>query len=369
MKILYVANIRFPTEKAHGIQIMKICEAFKLAGHDVELIVPSRSTQIKTDPFDYYAIKTKFPIRRLLTLDLTRYGRLWFYVQTAIFSISAFVYTFFRDKDIVFGRDEAPLLLISFHSKVVWETHTGGLNMFTKLLLNRKPKIISITQGLKDFYVNNGVKKESILVAPDGVDARQFDIPISKEEARNKVSLPQDKKIVLYTGHLYDWKGAHILAEAANFLPKDTSVVFVGGTEKDVESFKKRFGSIQNVSILGRKPYASMPLYMKAADVLTLPNSPVNDISSLYTSPMKLFEYMASNRPIVASDLPSIREILNESNSVLVIPDNPKLLADGIAKALNDSDFAKLLSDRSYSESKQYIWRERAESILLFIKA
>lgn len=369
MKIIYIANVRFPTEKAHGIQIMKMCEAFANNGHEIELVIPSRSTSVTGDPFTYYSIKKRFPIKRIFVVDLLKYGKFWFYVESLSFAISAFLYTLFKKKDVIFGRDELPLLMVSLHSKTVWETHRGGFSWSTKLLLRSKTLIVAITKGLKDFYIKNGVEPKRILIASDSVDVEQFDIKISKEEARKKLGLPQDKQIVLYTGHLYDWKGTHVLAQAAKFLPESILTVFVGGTDHDVKSFKERFGSIQNVSILGKKPYDLMPLYMKAADVLSLPNSPVNDISSLYTSPMKLFEYMASGSPIIASDLPSLREILSEHNAVLVKPDEPKLLADGVRKILTDHAFAERIGAHSYTDSKNYTWEKRAEVITSFIKA
>lgn len=369
MRITYIANIRFPTEKAHGIQIMKMCAAFAGLGHQVELVVPWRENSIKVDPFEYYSIKTRFPIKRVFSLDLIRFGRIGFNIHELTFALSAFFYTLFNKADVVFGRDEMPLLLASIHSRVVWETHTGSYNLAARALLMSRSKVIAITQGLKDFYTKRGASAKQILVAPDSVDAEQFDIPLSSTEARERIGLPKDKKIVLYTGHLYDWKGAHILAEAAAFMSSDISVVFVGGTEADIESFKKRFGQTPTISILGKKPYDQMPLYMKASDVLVLPNSPVNDISSLFTSPMKLFEYMASGRPIVASDLPSLREVLNEDNSILVPPDDPKALYEGIMSILSDEVVAKRISHKSHEDSKLYTWGNRAKSITSFITA
>ncbi len=370
MKIIYIANIRIPTEKAHGIQIMKMCEAFTNNGHDVELVVPWRINNLTQDPFEYYGLKGRFKITRIFSWDLIKYGRFGFIMQSFTFGFSSFFYTLFNSVDVVFGRDELPLLFISFHHKVVWETHTGSYNLSTKMLLKRCDIVVAITQGLKDFYMKNGVDEKKILVAPDAVDAEQFDINISMEEARTKLNLPKDKKIILYTGHLYDWKGAHILAQAAALLPDTTAVAFVGGTDNDIKNFKERFGDTKNIMILGKKPYEEMPMYLKAADILTLPNSPVNDISSLYTSPMKLFEYMAAGRAIIASNLASIREILEtERNAILVEPDRPELLAEGIKRIISDSALDKRISDEAYKDSKLYTWLNRARSIVSFIKA
>jgi len=111
-----------------------------------------------------------------------------------------------------------------------------------------------------------------------------------------------------------------------------------------------------------------IPKYLKSADVLVLPNSAKSTISLLYTSPMKLFEYMASCRPIIASDLPALREILNSKNSFLVAPDNARSLADGIRKILGDNDLAETISDQAAHDVLQYTWQKRASFILVEIE-
>jgi glycosyltransferase involved in cell wall biosynthesis len=99
-----------------------------------------------------------------------------------------------------------------------------------------------------------------------------------------------------------------------------------------------------------------------------LPNSKKSEISKKYTSPMKLFEYMASGIPIVASDLPSIREILNESNSVLVDPDIPKSIINGIIEVITNKSLANKISEQSFLDVENYTWSKRAINILEFIR-
>ena len=70
MKLIYFANVRIPTKKAHGLQIMKMVEAFALSGLEIELIIPWRFSKTKGDPFDYYQVKRIFKIKKLPSLDL-----------------------------------------------------------------------------------------------------------------------------------------------------------------------------------------------------------------------------------------------------------------------------------------------------------
>ena len=185
MRILYIANIRIPTEKAHGIQIMKMCEAFSDSGHDVTLVVPRRLNHIKDGPFKYYGVKKNFKIKKLPTLDLVRFGRVGFWVQSISFAISFFLYSIPKKVDVIYSRDELPLLLFSFFKKnIVWETHMPRDNIFSRVLIKRLKKLITISRGLKDFYFKKGVHEDKIIVAPDAVDIKKFDTDILKEEAR-----------------------------------------------------------------------------------------------------------------------------------------------------------------------------------------
>jgi len=125
--------------------------------------------------------------------------------------------------------------------------------------------------------------------------------------------------------------------------------------------------SIKNVILVGYVAPKQVPKYLAAADILILPNTSADDMSRLYTSPLKLFEYMAARRPIVASDLTSIREILNEQNSILVKPDDPAALVEGILKISENKALADSLVKKAFQDVQQYTWDKRAERILEFV--
>ena len=374
MKIMYLANIRIPTEKAHGIQIMNMCRTFAEKGINVELIIPWRYNPKfkRSDLFEYYSIERIFKVKKLPSLDLIvlNLPKIGFWVQSATFAISVFFYSLSRRVNIIYSRDWPHLFFLSFFKKrLVYEVHyLPRWLFFCRRVFKKARAIIVVTDSLKRTLLKNGVDGKKILVAPDGVDLEKFDINISKEETRRKLNLPLNKKIILYTGHLYLWKGVQILAESSKFLNKDVLVVFVGGTEKDENNFKEMNKGFKNVLVLGHRPHAQMPYYLKSADVLILPNSGKKNASRYWTSPMKMFEYMASQRPIVASDLPSIREILNENNSVLVEPDNPWALAKGIKSILNNENLSQRISQQAYTDVKKYTWDKRAQKILDFMR-
>ena len=211
-----------------------------------------------------------------------------------------------------------------------------------------------------------GIPAEKIVYWPNGTDAERFDIPLSASEARAKLGLPQDRKIVLYAGSLQRWKGVDTLVRATGLLPREILVCIVGGDTREIRAFETRNSKpeTRNLVFVGQKPWAEIPVWLKAADVLVLPNTGREDISRFHTSPMKLFEYMASSRPIVASDIPSIREIVDETMVFFAKPDDPRSFADAVQRAFSNPAEAARRAERSRQEVRKYTWGARAKKIL-----
>lgn len=375
MKIIYIANTRLPTEMAHGLQIMKMCQSFVKNGAQLELIVPWRfriSSLGKKDPFEYYRIDKVFKIKKIFCFDLTPLNRFLgpvsFLIQALSFSFFVLIYLLFNKADIIYSRERFSLFFISFLRKnTFFEVHKIHKRFF-KGILKRTKKIIVISEGLEKILVKKGIKRNKILISPDAVDLKDFNIKESKEKCRKKLRLPMNKNLILYTGHLYKWKGVETLALSSKFFDKDTIIVIVGGIKWYLTKFKKfvKRNKLKNILILGYQDYSKIPYFLKAADCLVLTGTKKSKTSKEYTSPMKMFEYMASKKPIVASDLSSFKGILNNNNSILVKSDNPKALADGIKKALN-IELAKKVSEKAYKDVQKYTWDNRVKQILKFI--
>ena len=154
--------------------------------------------------------------------------------------------------------------------------------------------IIVISDHLR---VNYLPYKKNILVAHDGVSLQRFGHTLDKQEARKQFGLAPDKNLSVYAGTVSKLKGIDYLIEAARLLPE---VDFLLAGPFSVEFQNKGFSP--NIKFLGKKEQKDIAVLLQAADVLLLPH-PKGEYSQ---SPMKLFEYMASGTPIVASRLPSI---------------------------------------------------------------
>jgi len=373
MRLIYFVNARIPTEKAYGFAISKICEKFANLGYEVVLVLPKYRKKDKEDIYKYYGIKNNFKIKKVFNINLIGkfefFHKFFFLLQNFSFLISSLFVKIKKD-DLIYLRNIEGLLFWPWKTKNVFlEIHfLSKKDKFFLFLIKRAKKIIVITRKLKDRLIDYGISEKKILVVPDGVDLEEFSIKESQKECRLKLDLPLDKKIILYNGNMYPWKGAHILAEAGKYLDNNYQIVFVGGSEYEIKEFRSKFSDQENISIVGYKHHWQMPYWLKAADIFSLPNSGKEDISKYWTSPLKMFEFMAVKRPIIASNLPSLREILNKKNSFLVKPDNPEEIAKAIKFLLNNSDFSANLSEQAFNDVKKYTWLGRADKIIKFIK-
>jgi glycosyltransferase involved in cell wall biosynthesis len=216
-----------------------------------------------------------------------------------------------------------------------------------------------------------GFPVERMLLQPNAVDVSYFEISQSLEDARRQLGLPINKRIALYTGHLFSWKGVYALADAAAYVPDNTAVYFVGGTVDDRFALQQyvRSRRIPNIEFLPHQEHAKIPVFLRAADVLILPNTAKENASKYETSPVKLFEYLAAHKPIVASDIPSIREIVSEREVFFFEPDNERSLAQTIATALTSTDAVLKKSHAARELAKVHSWEARSANIGNFIRS
>jgi glycosyltransferase involved in cell wall biosynthesis len=172
---------------------------------------------------------------------------------------------------------------------------------------------------------------------------------------------------VAYAGHLYAWKGVDVLLEALARVP-DAHGLVVGGHERETDlarlrALATRLRIDDRVTFTGHLLPSAVAGRLARADVLALPN-PASAISTHSTSPLKLFEYMAAGKAIIASDLPAIREVLtDEVNALLVTPGDAEALAAAIRRLANDAVLRRRLGERAQSAVAEYSWDRRAERL------
>ena len=385
MRIRYFTDIRFPLDRANGIQSMETCYALAQRGHAITLVVRPDTARPARDPFAFYGLAPlqnfsvqNVPVAGPHVLRRTEY--LAAALARAVGGGAA---------DIIFTRDlglASYLVRIprSLRPPIVFESHglaavsaatlpellTGAvpgsprkqrrLRARDAVVWRTAEGYVAITRGLaEDLERHFGFRSPgSLAIVPDGVRPmaqRHFDW-------RPRPANP----VVGYVGHLYPWKGPQLLLQALTAL-EHVRAIIVGGhpAERDLQDLQHQahaLGLTSRVTFTGYVERSRIADLLAGMDVLVLPHTST-PISERYASPLKLFEYMAAGRPIVASDLASIREVLDDEAAVLVAPGDPATLAAGIRRTLDDWVSAERRARRAYDLVSDYTWDRRAERL------
>lgn len=395
MKIAYIVNARLPTEKAHGYQISQMCQALMEQGHKLELWHPYRKNtrdlagrQLR----QYYGLRVDITQLEVSSIDwhtsLGRCGRLAsfmaHYIQSRTFYYSVTrrlrgetspESIYLRDGDLaVWLAERRP----EFQSRMIVELHHLPRRQWRRAewaaSLKNVRLVVALTRAMKNELMDLGIPEGRIHVAPDAVDWETFDISHSQQEARDELGLPQERKIAAYVGKFQtngEEKGIPEIVQAAGILQKTQSELdfyFIGGPTSCVARYKKiaaKYG-VENSRLifLGKQPIKQVPLWLKASDVLLMP-FPKTDHYEKYMSPLKMFEYMSAAKPIVASKLPTIEEVLTDGETAfLVEPGNPQDLAEVIKNVFADRQRANFVSNKTKEIGRKYTWGNRVKKIM-----
>ena len=373
MRILYISKSIIPSRSANSINVMKMCQAFANNGHDVTLLAPDLKNKYEkniVDIYNYYGVNKNFKIIKLFHPSLMG--------GTFIYTLAIFFYLILNSKlDLVYGRFLPGIYVATLLSnKVVYEAHLPILNkkniklwVFKKLIKSKYfGKLVVISQSLKKMYLDQGhVNDSKIYVAHDGADTVK-DFNSKSDLLGNKNNLK-----VGYIGNLFKGKGMEVISLIADKLDRDIEIHIIGGLEKDLKFWKNRIVN-NNIYFYGYVPHNEVSTYLNSLDICLLPNQKIvfahgSDVakSSLnisdFTSPLKLFEYMSHKKSIIASDLPVLREVLNEKNSILVKCDDVNAWVNAIKKFKNIS-YRESVSKQALIDFNNFTWTKRASQLI-----
>lgn len=394
-KLLYISLMRLPTEKAHGSQIMQNCEAFADAGRDVTLWVARRwnTRQMRrvADPYSYYGVRANFKIRRIPCLDLfplfpadSAGARLAFYVLQLSYALVCFLLLLFTRADIYYSRDEFLLSLASrlkAKRSLVYEVHqfpaSGRGAALQRHAVANVGSVIALTPRLRaDLIHQRGADPARVIVAHDGIRRARFVQLPDQASARRQIGWRQEAFIVGYVGRLHTLgmdKGVGTLVEALAAID-GACLALVGGPAESADALRKRWFEVgmpsERFLYAGQVLPEAAPRFLRAFDVCALP-LPAETHFAQYASPMKLFEYMAAGRAIVASDLPSWSDVVVDGeNALLLPPDDTAAWSKAIDRLRNDSDLRARLGENARKQAlEHYAWDVRAARILAHIQS
>ncbi|MEE2938813.1 MAG: glycosyltransferase family 4 protein, partial [Planctomycetota bacterium] len=252
---------------------------------------------------------------------------------------------------------------------VAWEVHRvpGGR-------LRRRWAAEALAAGVRPIAISSGVAEDlahpelgarDVPVEHDAVDEHHAPALPDRSEARRRLGLDPEQPVVLYAGGLLRWKGVDVLVDAARDPRLSGALVLVvGGMDRDAAALRARAAGTSNVRVDGFRPAGDIPLYLAAADVGVAPNRATPRISSHHTAPLKVFEALASGLPLVVSDLPSLRDVLDEETATFVEAEDAAALAGGIAALLGDPSLRARRATAGRQRVERATWTARARRVL-----
>ena len=372
MKIIAISGSEIPSINANSIQTMKAVHALAMVGHDVRLIVPFGSQQHHQstwkDLAHIYGLSREFeieylpsPSRRLFFFAASRRAKKLKPDLLYVWPVQSAVLGLFMNLPVVLEMHDLP----SGRIGPLWFRYfRDGKG---------KKRIAAITQALRnklaDIYGEPNTEMDCV-IAPNGVELERFASLPDVTTARFQTGLAE-APTVMCTGHLYDGRGVEtFLFLAEQFRGQGIQFVWAGGNKADVDVWREKAAGLPNVIFTGFIPNHELPLYQAAADILLMPYGKQIGISSgkgnsaVISSPMKMFEYLASGRAIISSNLPVFHEVLGNTTAIFCPPDDLTAWKDAVQSLLDDPQKRQAMSASARQESIKYSWTERAKRIL-----
>lgn len=395
-KIIYVGVGRFPTEKANGYQIAQMLQAFENNGVESYLIHYDERSLLDRNitPESMYSLRINlkrisYELPKILSKLLAN-KYLGIFTSLILLRIQAH-----KTKLIIKSKYNLDDIII--YTRHIWvanylrnniknsrtcvELHSlpEKENKFNKKvkILKKIPKIICLTNVMRERLLKAGIKPGQLITAHDAVDNSVFTGPSNTENSKRLLNLNVDEKNICYVGRfttLGQEKGIPEIIRAASIILKkhnDIYFTLVGGPLTAIESYKElinKLGIEEGKFIFpGYKPVDVIKKYLDASDILLLP-MPYTHHYANNASPLKLFQYLTSKKPIIATDLPSIREIVGDGHAALLPKaGDVKELANSIHLLLTNKRIVNQISNNAYKISKKYTWNNRARQIINFI--
>ena len=376
MHILYPEPRPIPSAEPESLQVLNTVNALGQLGIKVTLVTPRPESSLSVDDVLGEPLCDKVGFKYLEP----KRGRSnkAFYRQVIALRKAIAV-----DAVLVRNLKMADWLLGAGEQRLIFETHEHftqtyreehpklGLKKRFKLvqLAKREERVyrgakglISLTQLLADDLISAYGQLPAIAIAPDGV---------SLSQAQAVKSLSRNRLVVLYLGSLHPWKGVEVVIRAMQEV-EGADLHIVGGNPQRIEeltSLVKSLGISDRVRLLGPVDPNERFQAIADADICSLPLINTS-IGSRYTSPLKLFEYMAVGRAVIASDLPSLREVLSDRRNALLVPaENVCELSRAINLLCEDGELRARIATQAQEDAEGYSWENRAKLISNLVSA
>jgi glycosyltransferase involved in cell wall biosynthesis len=386
MRIAVVSDEHFPHSGADTEVIVNTAAALGAEGADVTLVVPWLWRRRRLEEIiDFYGVRPTF---RLGVVPGWPAPARAFRAEKLFHGLLGDLHPAVRTAHVVHSRDVLPLAVAQMAglpwSFETYRRHTAEKPWLApwsrKVGLERAVGAVAHNEASRLDLMALGFPEEAVVTARPGAAPYRFEPVGSREEARKRLGLPLDEKIVVYAGNIHVSKGMEQLLALAGMVPEVTFLV-VGGSPEDVaalEAERDRQGG-RNIGFAGHRRPSEVPLYLAAADVLFAPFLQSNVHKGFLAeklaphvlpgTPLKLYSYLAAGRPIVAADQPTNRELLRPgTNALLFPPDSLDVAASAVRRLLSDTALAERLAENGRELARTFTWQVRAKTMLEFFE-
>jgi len=378
MKIVYLSSAGFPSEITHTLSMLRVCKAMSEQGHKVLLTGRRLEGHTNAEVFKYYGMSEYFE------LSLERIARFFNNRWTRFFELpSLFLAWHFRSTlrhfapDLVYSRlTLLELLAVPCDLPLIYEMHSPGALtqkglkrwLFLYLMQRQNVRHIVVTTNALQAYLHDHLPDIEIRVARLSAEAPVNIEPSQMKEFREQTLQGQQFEFHAgYTGFLHKVRGIGVVIKVASLSP-DIAFHIVGGTPDAVLEWQK-FASEQNVPgnvfFYGHRPAAEIPCFLSCFDFflapLQIPSQPLT-----FMSPLKVPQYLAYGKPIIASDvLPHQEQLKHNSTALLVPPDDPSAWAQALQNLCSSSALRSKLGNGARTYHQAELLPERRLEIIL----
>ena len=380
-KIAYISDQTFPAKKANAEQIINTVSALANEGVNIKLIVPRKwrtlfisKKKLKQQIMDFYRTRGNLEIKFIFHLPFCP-----FKIDKITHGLLAPLLAVILKADIIYTRNSLPALIaLALGKKVLFEVYRiYGKNKkdgFLKLARQSQKSdaigIICHSQPSRESLLALGVPENKVTVVHNGFNPELLKPLLTKAEARKSLNWRLDDKLVIFAGRIDVDKGAHSILDLAQQTP-EVNYVLIGYSQNDDEDWILREADKRGLGNIKKLPWQTVEnlvKYLFAADALIIPPTagPLQKYGNTVL-PIKIFIYMAAGRCIIAPALPDIKTVLNESNAVLVEPDNIEKAAKAIKKVFGEKEWADAIAQKARQDSENYTWQSRAKKIITFM--
>jgi glycosyltransferase involved in cell wall biosynthesis len=367
---------------ANIVNTLQMCEALSEA-YDVTFFHPWAQARTVCERLCFFGVQPTFRIVRLLATGPLK--KLWLdYANRIFFFAQTWLYAFVNQPEFIYTRDFSFMVFVALLPKslrptgiIIYEPHKLYHRVSTRVrerefeakAIAAADVIIPISHGVRRDLLELGVNPGRMCVAPCGVKLANFERPCDTTSLRERWGISPDEVTIVYAGAWEDWKGVDVLLRAFQHVAQcvaECRLLLVGVPPQVLDRGRTFLGELgidpARTLMRGYVEQAQVIEFLRASQIGVVPNLKTV-LGSRYSSPLKLFEYMAAGLAVVASDLPSIREVISEREALFFESENSADLADKLIILIRDRSLREKLAGRSRVKADEYSHAHRCQLI------